>query len=57
MESKVEECEKSGQLVSNKFEKTKKELKSANDDLKRLNGKCKDFEKAVNTMETKKQNT
>ena len=31
----------------------KKELQNANDDLKRINGRCKEFENAVNASEMK----
>ena len=40
MEAKVNECEKSSTIISGEFEKKNKDqLKSANEDVKRLNSK------------------
>lgn len=56
MESKVIEVEKTNKFISDEFDKTKQKLKSASDDVKRLNDKCKIFETVVQKLETQNKN-
>ena len=53
MDSKVIEVEKSNKFISDELDKTKQKLKSASDDVKRLNDKCKNFEAVVEKLKLK----
>ena len=55
MSTNVTGIEKSNDFISKECEDTKEKLKSADEDLIRLNKKCKDFEDKVKTLETQNQ--
>lgn len=53
METKVTDVENSSTFINGEFEKTKSSLKSASDDVKKLNEKCKNFEIVIKVLEEK----
>lgn len=53
IDNRVGECEASNKFVSDQFEEQKTKLRTADEELKRINKKCKDFEGLVKQLETK----
>ena len=53
LDVRVGDCEKSSSFIDSQFEEQKKKLKSADEDLKKFNNRCKDFENVVKEPETK----
>ena len=53
--TRVKEVEKSKEFLSSEFEDTKKKLKSADSDMKKLNNRCKEFEDSVQELKVKNE--
>lgn len=56
MDNKIQDIEKSNQYISLEFDSTKSHIKSAEDDLKRLNKQCKEMKSTIENLKEQNQN-